>query len=191
MSKRPRLLGDPIDPDEEKEMIAAILAPDDNPITGPIKRAGLLVQLGRTHDEKYVPIIERFKHSRDPDIYGAYIGCMVRYYDRVDDHIEAVKELVRGVPWDDSDLRLLGLHLSHYVFLDRVDKELLQLVLEAFDGARDDYGPFRQASYNAMVTALGVDWKILPSTERTALEKVIDDEIVEQVRRAARWRTSL
>jgi hypothetical protein len=190
VSKRPRLLGDPIDPDEEREMIAAVLAPDTDPVTGPIKRAGLLVQLGRTHDTKYVPIIERFKHSRDPDLYGAYIGCMVRYYDRVDDHIEAVKKLVRGVPWDHSnELRLLGLQLSDYVFLDRVDKELLRLVLETFDGTRDDYDPFKQTSYSAMVTALGLDWKMLPSTERSYFDKVIDEEIVERVRRAARQRT--
>jgi hypothetical protein len=48
----------------------------------------------------------------------------------------------------------------------------------------DDYGLFRQTSYMAMVTALGIDWKMLPSTERTALEKVIDDDIVKQVRLA-------
>jgi hypothetical protein len=187
VSKRPRLLGDPIDADEERVMIDAIMSSDADPITGPIKRAGLLVQLGRTHDAKYLPIIERFRDSRNPDLYGAYIGCMVRYYDRVDEHIDAIKELIRGVSWDyHNDLRLLGLGLSHYVFLIRRDQELLRVVVEEFDSARDDYGPTRQVCYNAMVTALGLDWKSLPSTDRTALEKVIDEKIVEQVRLAIR-----
>lgn len=173
------LLGTPLSTEEERKIMSR-LAEDDMP---PLTTASLILRLGRTGDTKYEGIIRPFLDLHDPDVAGAALRSLVRYFDKVAEHGAKLKELVRGVPWDiDGGLRLEAIQLSSDFLQVQKDPELAQLILAIFDQAENDEDPFKQAAYEALAAFLDRDRRSLPTSAETALVFEIDYGLVNDVR---------
>ena len=117
----------------------------------------LLYTLGKSGAVEYKDLVEPFLHyPSHPSISAMALRTLVSYWDLMKDYLREIKLFVRGVDWDDDDVRIVAVSAAGRYLTGYQDKELLKLLIDIFVNTNEpDY--IREMAYWALVDAVGRD----------------------------------
>ena len=136
----------------------------------------LLHILGKSGAVEYRDLVESFLHYPSwPAISSMALRTLVSYWDLMEDYLREIKLFVRGVDWDDDDVRIVAVSAAGRYLTGYQDKELLKLLIDIFVNTNEpDY--IRQGAYRALADAVGRDWRDLVGEKEMDLT-ILDEAI--------------
>ena len=136
---------------------------------------GLLCTLGRAITStpmipQYRKLMESFLvYPTDSMISRIAFIVLCDYWGLTNEYLQQMKDFIRGVDWDDNDVRLVAISTAGEHLRENFNPELLELLIETFEGSgcsskEELYEEevVRQAAYSALARADNWEWEDLP-----------------------------
>jgi hypothetical protein len=152
---------------------------------------GLLYALGRSGASKYRNLVERFLvYPADPMIARIALKTLCTYWDLVPCYLETIKNFIKGVGWDDDQVRIAAISIAGEYVRSENNKECLKLLLEMFvkykviyEKDSDNEDDFMCGCiFEAIARGIGVNYDELPPVTDLEIfyKSIIGQSIIQQ-----------
>jgi hypothetical protein len=151
----------------------------------------LLYALGRSGASEYRNLVEKFLiYPADSMISRIALRTLCTYWDLVPYYIEIVKNFIKGVDWDDDQVRIAAISIAGEYVRSTNDKECLKLLLEIFEQYKliyekdsdmeDDF--MCGCLFEAIARGIGVNYDELPPVNALEIfyKSIIGQSIIQQ-----------
>lgn len=129
----------------------------------------LITALGKTDQSQYSSLVEKFLiYPKDPMVASAALNTLYRW-DLTEKYLDEIKMFLKGVEWDDEEVRTAATSIAGTYLRSKFDKELLKLLLDLFHGIEntgikyDELEEIREnmkeCAYQGIALAMGKSWE--------------------------------
>ena len=140
----------------------------------------LLRILGKSGNKQYRKLVEEFLYYPTfPMVSSIALRTLCTYWGYAQDYLNELKVFIKGVEWDDGQVRLIAISTTGEFLRNHPEKELLQLLIDSLivenKEENESIELYRDAAYEALARAVGEEWSDLLKDERPSpvvLEKV-------------------
>ncbi len=166
--------------DEARWAEQQLLHPDPE-----LDRYRVLYLVGKGLDKSFAPLVEPYLTSHEePHLARLALQILCQYWGLPADYLPLVREFLEGVAWDeDGHIRLMAISVAGAYLRANRDLDLLAQVLRILEGNDPDEDLEREAAFEALARAIGLEWKqILPVAG--SLDQMVGRETVHARARA-------
>lgn len=140
----------------------------------------LIYILGRAgltkYREEYRELVEPFLYyPADPDVSKEALHTLCMFWSLTSNYLNELKQFIKGVEWDDDDIRLFAISFAGEFLNEAFDKDLLQLLIDIFEdferikdfSISEEKAVFiKGCAYDALARAVGKEHWEIPDSEQ-------------------------
>lgn len=142
-----------------------------------------LLTIGRGSEYSYRSVVERYlDYPQDPMVTRLAVQILCRYWGLTHEYVDRLEGFIKGVSWDDDgDIRTMAISCCDRLIAQPKYKNILKMIIDIFESSEETQVD-RQAAYEALAIAFGVNINDIPSPARFRLDLDVNQEIISKAK---------